>query len=98
MDSFERFDQYSYLEWQNKVNHKKLNRFNSFLETTIKKFYVLYKKKKNSEITYVEYQAQLVKELEIQIKNKGKKKNSKLSKRNSTIDMILTALNKEKYL
>ena len=80
MDSFDKFDQYSYLEWQNKLKHLKISNFHSFLEESIKKFYTLYKKNKNSKITYSDYQTQLLTELEKQIKSKGQKQ-SKNSQR-----------------
>ena len=98
MDSFDTFDQYSYLEWKNKLKHLKFNNFHYFIEVYIKKFYNLYKKNKNSEITYIDYQTQLVKKLEKQFKNKDKKIFSNESRKNTQVDLKRINLKREEYI
>ena len=72
-DSFDPFDQIgqnSGMELKNKIHKLKLNNIQSFLESSLKKTYNLYKKNKNSNISFVEYQEQLLQKLEKQKKNK----------------------------
>ena len=73
LGSFERFDQIdqnSNEELKNKLLKLKLNNIQSFLESSLKKTYNLYKKNKHSNITFTEYQEQLLQKLEKQKKLK----------------------------
>ena len=71
--SYDRFDQIgqnSSLELKNKLQKLKLTNIQSFLEASLKKTYNLYKKNKNSNISFTEYQEQLLQKLEKQKKLK----------------------------
>ena len=73
IDGFDQFGQYSSLELKNKLDRLKFNRINNFIEFSLNKTYKLYKKNKNSNITFMEYRTLMLKELE-------KKKDSKNNK------------------
>ena len=71
-DRFDNFDLFSYLERQYKLKGLKLNALHRFFEAKITKYYDVYKKNKNSKITFNEYKIQFLKEY---IRNKkGKEK------------------------
>ncbi len=73
LGSFERFEpngQNSSMELKNKLLKLKLNNIQSFLESSLKRTYNLYKKNKHSNITFTEYQEQLLQKLEKQKKIK----------------------------
>ena len=72
-DSLDRFDQigqYSSMELKKKLYKLKLSNIQSFLETSLKNTYNLYKKNKNCNISFAEYQTQLLKKLEKEKKEK----------------------------
>jgi hypothetical protein len=73
IDGFDQFGQYSSLELKNKLRRLKFNRINNFIESSLNKTYKLYKKNKNSNITFMDYRTLMLKELE-------KKKDSKNNK------------------
>ncbi len=73
-DNFDQIGQYSNMELRKKLYKLKSNNFQSFLEEYLNKSYKLYKKNKNSQISFIDYQDQLFKELE---KQKSQKKNGK---------------------
>ena len=70
MDNFDLIGQYSTMELRQKLYKLKLNNMKNFLEISLSKSYILYKKNKNSEISFKDYKDQLLKELE---KNKNRK-------------------------
>ena len=70
MDNFDLIGQYSTMELRQKLYKLKLNNMKNFLEISLSKSYILYKKNKNSEISFKDYKEQLLKELE---KNKNRK-------------------------
>ena len=70
MDNFDLIGQYSTMELRQKLYKLKLNNMKNFLEVSLSKSYILYKKNKNSEISFKDYKDQLLKELE---KNKNRK-------------------------
>ena len=70
MDNFDLIGQYSTMELRQKLYKLKLNNMKNFLEVSLSKSYILYKKNKNSEISFKDYKEQLLKELE---KNKNRK-------------------------
>ena len=70
-DSFDQIGQYSNIELRKKLYKLKLNNFQCFLDIYLNKSYNLYKKNKNCEISFADYQGQLAKDLE---KNKNSKK------------------------
>ena len=70
LDHFDQFGKYSAIELQNKLQKMKLNNIQSFLEASLKKTYTLYKKNKNCNISFKEYQEQLIEKLEKQKKIK----------------------------
>ena len=69
-DLFDQIDQNSGMELKNKIHKLKLKNIQSFLESSLKKTYNLYKKNKNSNISFAEYQEQLLQKLEKQKKIK----------------------------
>ena len=73
-DNFDQIGQYSNLELMKKLNKLKSNNFQSFFEEYLNKSYKLYKKNKNQQISFMDYQDQLFKELE---KSKKQKKYGK---------------------
>ena len=70
MDNFDLIGQYSTMELRQKLYKLKLNHMKNFLEVSLNKSYILYKKNKNCEISFKDYKEQLLKELE---KNKNRK-------------------------
>ena len=75
-DNFDLFGQYSNMELKQKLFKLKLNNIQNFLEESLNKSYLLYKKNKNYEISFKDYKEQLLKELEKKNKNrKNTKKN-----------------------
>ena len=70
IDNFDLIGQYSTMELRQKLYKLKLNNMKNFLEVSLSKSYILYKKNKNSEISFKDYKEQLLKELE---KNKNRK-------------------------
>lgn len=93
-DGFDQFGQYSNLELQHKLPKLKFNNINSFIEATIYKNYNLYKKNKKSNITFMDYRALMLKELENHTNKKDKKKVSK-SESSTSISDILSMLSEE---
>ena len=73
-DSFDQIGQYSNIELRKKLCKLKLNNFHCFLDVYLNKSYKLYKKNKNCEISFADYQEQLAKEIE---KHKNPKKSRK---------------------
>ncbi len=69
-EEFDQFGQYSNLELQHKLHQLKFNNLNNFIEASLNKTYNLYKKNKNSNITFMDYRNLMLKELE---KHKSKK-------------------------
>ena len=69
-DNLDHFDQYSSMYLKDKLYKLKLNNIQTFLETSLKKTYNLYKKNKNCNISFTAYQDQLLKNLEKQKKVK----------------------------
>ena len=69
-DNLDHFDQYSSMYLKDKLYKLKLNNIQTFLETSLKKTYNLYKKNKNCNISFAEYQTQLLKKLEKEKKEK----------------------------
>ena len=75
-DNFDLFGQYSNMELKQKLFKLKLNNMQNFLEVSLNKSYLLYKKNKNCEISFKDYKEQLLKDLEKKNKNrKNTKKN-----------------------
>ena len=66
-DVFAHFDIYSKIEYQLKLKHFKSQRMYSFIEEYLEKKYEVYKKNKNSDISFSEYRNLMLKEL---IKNR----------------------------
>ncbi len=63
-DSFDQIGQYSNMELRRKLCKLKSNNLHCFLEMYLNKSYNLYKKKKNCDISFADYQEQLLKEIE----------------------------------
>ena len=72
IDVFDQFDQYSNYELKNKLHQLKFNNINTFIEDSINKTYILYKKNKKSDISFLDYRKLMLKELG---KPKTKKRN-----------------------
>ena len=95
LGSFERFDQIdqnSNEELKNKLLKLKLNNIQSFLESSLKKTYNLYKKNKHSNITFTEYQEQLLQKLEKQKKIKIPQNMESLNMDNKQLLLFLLLL------
>ena len=71
-DVFDRFDQYSNLEIQVKLKKYKFQSISSFIETYLNKYYEVYKKNKNSDISFSDYRKLMLKELAIHRNQKSK--------------------------
>ena len=71
-DVFDRFDQYSNLEIQVKLKQYKSQSIASFIETYLNKYYEVYKKNKNSNISFSDYRKLMLKELAMHRNQKGK--------------------------
>ena len=62
-DVFAHFDIYSKIESQLKLKYFKSQRIYSFIEEYLKKKYQVYKKNKNSDISFADYRNLMLKEL-----------------------------------
>ena len=62
-DVFAHFDIYSKIESQLKLKHFKSQRMYSFIEEYLEKKYEVYKKNKNSDISFSDYRNLMLKEL-----------------------------------
>ena len=71
-DVFDHFDQYSNLEIQFKYKQFKFQNISSFIETYLNKYYEVYKKNKNTNISFSEYRKIMLKELAIHRNTKNK--------------------------
>ena len=71
-DVFDHFDQYSNLEIQFKNKQFKFQNISSFIETYLNKYYEVYKKNKNTNISFSEYRKIMLKELAIHRNTKNK--------------------------
>ena len=76
-DNFDQFGQLSNIEFRHKLYKLKLNNFHNFFEESLKKSYLLYKKNKKSDISFIDYQEQLLRDIEKQKSNKKAQKNGK---------------------
>ena len=63
IDCFDQFGQFSKWELQLKLKQYKFKSIYSFIETYLKKYYEVYKKNKNTEISYSDYRSLMLKEL-----------------------------------
>ena len=74
IDNFDQIGQLSNNELREKFYKLRRNSFHNFLEESLQKSYKLYKRNKNSDISFIDYKDQLLKDLE---KNKNTKKTRK---------------------
>ena len=63
IDCFDQFGQFSKWDLQLKLKQYKFKSIYSFIETYLKKYYEVYKKNKNTEISYSDYRSLMLKEL-----------------------------------
>ena len=63
IDNFDLIGQYSNMELKHKLYKLKLNKIKNFVEVSLNRSYLLYKKNKNNEISFKDYKEQLLKEL-----------------------------------
>ena len=63
IEVFDQLGHYTNLELQHKL-HVKFNNINNFIEASLIKTYNLYKKNKNSNISYLDYRTLMLKEIE----------------------------------
>ena len=64
-DCFDQFGHFSKWELQMKLKQYKFKSIYSFIETYLNKYYEVYKKNKNSNISYSDYRSLMLKELAI---------------------------------
>ena len=64
-DAFDQFGQFSKWELQIRLKQYKFKSIYSFIETYLNKYYDVYKKNKNSNISYSDYRSLMLKELAI---------------------------------
>ncbi len=74
IDNFDQIGQLSNNELREKFYKLRRNSFRNFFEESLQKSYKLYKRNKNSDISFIDYKDQLLKDLE---KNKNTKKTRK---------------------
>ena len=79
IDVFDQFDQFSNIEFKQKLHQLKFNNINTFIEDSINKTYNLYKKNKKSDISFLDYRKLMLKEF-------GKPKTKKRNQPDSRID------------
>ena len=62
-DGFDQFGQFSKWELQIRLKQYKFKSIYSFIETYLNKYYEVYKKNKNTDISYSDYRSLMLKEL-----------------------------------
>ena len=65
LDCFDQFGQFSKWELQMKLKQYKFKSIYLFIETYLNKYYEVYKKNKNTNISYSDYRSLMLKELAI---------------------------------